>query len=1273
GNKLSDLRVQSSAYGETISKLYGSMRLSGNVIWANDITEKKPGGGDYQYSITMAIAICEGPVDEVSKIWADGKLVPASVLSQDTGDGKSSGKSPNKGNLNIHLGDEEQMPDSIIAKIKGHENFPAYRGLCYVVIRDFSLAPYGNRIPNFSFEVKRVVRCPPEVEDKIKEVILIPGSGEFVYGTKICYKQYLKKSGHSILVDRVEAMNTHNVQGKANVLVALDQMQQTLPNLQWVGLVVTWFATSSRVKGCRIVPKVEFEFSKKIRMVPNDWSVAGINRKCAEQVLYFSDNKPTYGGTPSDKTITDLCQELRARGMKIMLYPMVFVDEIEPSPKIWRGRIRPEGGVGGAAEVSKWFNKDDGYNRFIKHYATLTRGLVAAFIIGSEMIGMTSYKHNDGSFPAVDEFVKLAATVKSIVSSNCLVSYAADWSEYHHTKGGWYNLDPLWSSRNIDFVGIDAYFPLTEDLNPDEITDDLIYNGWESGEGWDYYCEGEERKHVNFNGYDYAWKNVEYWWSHQHTNPDGNLTAWRPKMKPIWFTEFGFPSVDGASNQPNVFYDPTSSESFFPRCSKGKVDFFAQRQALNASLNYLEDRCQKQGKSELVPRRFVWTWDARPFPTWPDYQQVWCDAPLWKTGHWINGKIGQSLLSSIVAELLDATGIAKNCYDTSRLRNIVSGYVISEHMSVREAIEQLQAAYFFDVVESDGVLKFMPILGKMTTAKISSEELIPANSDSALETIEINLHQELELPQKLSISHINQSRNYDNSITSAYRQTVNSKEQLNLSLPIILSSKEAQNMAELMLYNIWQERMSYQLTLPFRYAYLQPTDVIEIIDKAQGFTHQMHITKMDMYRASQVKISAKRYSSKIFGESIDEQQYLLTEDEDIFSYEYYLQQIECAPLFKSILGKLYSIVTDYLSSSNTEHNAQDILSNMPNLQINTHLEIINAPTLEAYGIMVDDKSHHNPIIYLAAISEKPVIGSEVVDSWSGAQIYYSMADSEVDSQDITNHNINLDESYQLLANIEKQATMGYALDKLPAAPSTIIDRNSSIRVQLLHGSLNSITDSAFFSGGNMAMLANELIQFQKAELINKKENIYQLSILARGLHGSEHAISQHQDNDRFVLLDESLVAVQLDQSFIDHLMSFKAVSSGSNLASSNKITAKCTAENLKPLSPVHLKANKVIKDNAKTPNDPDIFYTLTWIRRGRYNAGWRSNIEAPLGEETELYHLEIKRHGKIIAKFETSKPEKIFKLKQSISDDLTVTIYQVSAIVGRGYKAVIKP
>ncbi|WP_341758563.1 glycoside hydrolase TIM-barrel-like domain-containing protein [Candidatus Tisiphia endosymbiont of Ditula angustiorana] len=330
------------------------------------------------------------------------------------------------------------------------------------------------------------------------------------------------------------------------------------------------------------------------------------------------------------------------------------------------------------------------------------------------------------------------------------ITYAADWTEYHHTKGGWFNLDPLWASPNIDFVGIDAYFPLTEDLPYSQITEELIKKGWESGEGWDYYWDWQRKQKHYFAAESpqtpdkYAWKNLQHWWTTVHHNPDGGATSWQPKMKPIWFTEFGFPSVDACTNQPNVFYDPTSVESYFPRNSKGRVNFLAQRHALNATLDYLAERNTKEGCEQLIPKRFVWTYDARPFPFWPDFKSIWQDGILWPTGHWINGKLGASSLGAIIAEILASVGLKPTDYDVSRLTQDVYGYIINQHITAREAIEQLQSAYFFDVVESDGILKFMLRLESMSSIDIEEDNLLTVGIDTKT-TIEISITQELEL------------------------------------------------------------------------------------------------------------------------------------------------------------------------------------------------------------------------------------------------------------------------------------------------------------------------------------------------------------------------------------------------------------------------------------------------------------------------------------------------------------------------------------------------
>src|SRR5271170_3059177 len=199
------------------------------------------------------------------------------------------------------------------------------------------------------------------------------------------------------------------------------------------------------------------------------------------------------------------------------------------------------------------------------------------------MIGLTSVVGTGTDYPAVDALVSLAATVKGILGSGVTVTYAADWSEYHHTDGGWYTLDPLWASSNIDVIGIDAYFPLTG-APQDGYDVATVMAGWTSGEGYDWYYSDTARTIQVSLSPPYAWKNIAWFWNNTHTNPNSTTTAWTSQMKPIWFTEYGFPSVDGATNEPNVFYDPTSVLSGFPYFSQGRVDFMAQRIGLTATL-----------------------------------------------------------------------------------------------------------------------------------------------------------------------------------------------------------------------------------------------------------------------------------------------------------------------------------------------------------------------------------------------------------------------------------------------------------------------------------------------------------------------------------------------------------------------------------------------------------------------------------------------------------------------------------------------------------------
>jgi hypothetical protein len=120
-----------------------------------------------------------------------------------------------------------------------------------------------------------------------------------------------------------------------------------------------------------------------------------------------------------------------------------------------------------SGEAVSWTGAADdwGLRRMILHYAHLCAlaGGVDAFLIGTEMRGLTQIRSDASTYPAVQAFRDLAADVRNILGAGTKISYAADWSEYFGHQPGdgsndvYFHLDPLWADPNIDFIGIDNY------------------------------------------------------------------------------------------------------------------------------------------------------------------------------------------------------------------------------------------------------------------------------------------------------------------------------------------------------------------------------------------------------------------------------------------------------------------------------------------------------------------------------------------------------------------------------------------------------------------------------------------------------------------------------------------------------------------------------------------------------------------------------------------------------------------------------------------------
>lgn len=84
GPRLNDLAFQSGSEGSPLPMVLGVSRVPGSIIWKGPLIESEDdvggkGGGPsqtvYSYAVDVAIAVCEGEIYRIPKIWANGNLL----------------------------------------------------------------------------------------------------------------------------------------------------------------------------------------------------------------------------------------------------------------------------------------------------------------------------------------------------------------------------------------------------------------------------------------------------------------------------------------------------------------------------------------------------------------------------------------------------------------------------------------------------------------------------------------------------------------------------------------------------------------------------------------------------------------------------------------------------------------------------------------------------------------------------------------------------------------------------------------------------------------------------------------------------------------------------------------------------------------------------------------------------------------------------------------------------------------------------------------------
>lgn len=186
------------------------------------------------------------------------------------------------------------------------------------------------------------------------------------------------------------------------------------------------------------------------------------------------------------------------------------------------------------------------------------------------------------------------------------------------------------------------------------------------------------------------------------------------------------------------------------------------------------------------------------------------------------------------------------------------------------------------------------------------------------------------------------------------------------------------------------------------------------------------------------------------------------------------------------------------------------------------------------------------------------------------------------------------------------AILGTATSLLGAGNSHIVDRAGTVDIALVHSGMTLANSDlpGLLAGQNLALLGEELIQFERAEPLGN--STYRLSGLLRGRRGTEASIPSHVSGERFVLIENDALA-PLTVSAGTSALQIWASGVGDSVPVQASLVAPGLA--LRPLSPVHMRIERGAD------------WQIRWTRRSRDGWRWDDFVDAPLGEESERYRL----------------------------------------------------
>lgn len=457
-------------------------------------------------------------------------------------------------------------------------------------------------------------------------------------------------------------------------------------------------------------------------------------------------------------------------------------------------------------------------------------------------------------------------------------------------------------------------------------------------------------------------------------------------------------------------------------------------------------------------------------------------------------------LTDIITDEVELCGLSASDFDLTELAGYtLDGLYCGQRTSIADStLAPIAQRYFLDWIESDGKIIALPRRDRAVEVVVPFADMgayepdANGNSEKPARLTSIR-RQDQTLPRIVEVAYKDIGRDYEQDVQSYARQIFNSSEReiVQETGVLAMSANDASEIAKIQAVRRWNERESFEFTLPPKYA-KYTTGTIMQIETAGGRQVVVITTKMDIDLPSgQVKVQAHSFLPSAYTQTGEGE--VGKDGSGTFAGGY-----------QSVTGD-----GDYVPVP------IDTLMRFSNLD---GLIPANAGQSGFYAWVTIDPAD-----------------TRTEAEWGGVILYQDAG------------------GVGTLRTVGSQAAPSIFGATIAGSAGTLangsgIDTTNTVDVSIEYGTLESIEDEDFDTGQplNLFVIGNEVIQARDITQPNAVTypNRYRLAHLRRGLRNTSAAASGHAANEDVMMIDGTMSFVAITPEYSGDELTYYAAASG---------------------------------------------------------------------------------------------------------------------------------